>query len=540
MSTKRDENGGMTKEQIAAAVQEHGGDPSMTLGDALGNLVATGKVKVANKNKGGSGSKVAVIAPAPKFSFKKPTLPTIHRILTAEERQKALEAERQRKVEEESALSEFKTQIGPWMPDLVASLRAFAAMTAEERELSANKEAEEQNRQALADIFNQVSGKARDVAVKCFAAPFVLTCPKRRRNVEDVLEKLVNYDLLIKSADQNRISKDGVRAYEVNYQLTKGFADDIEALEIMRDLRNLVRETRNVGREFYQTLEKAFEQKNDNPMSVDNLLALIYEELAEKKSGTVILDNPAHEERGITYQGGRILYGVNDNKLFVIDGLGGTQRVARNLAEMRTFLFLNQLREERVRFTDNMGDIARKSVALLHKLARIGIRTMREKTEKAAAEAKAAETKAKAEAEYAEERKAVLAMAGEVAVISNEEFLLNEKPGAIMPDNLPDPWVRKNKQEGGKPPVVTEFRHPENALVIRQDDGKIRVVCPDRLKTLFQGAQDACHPGEKFSNLEYPLGLMLRIMWGITKGAKDEADRKAKSETTEKTGDEAQ
>lgn len=538
MSTKQNENE-MTPTEMAEAIKTHGGDPSMTLGDALGALVSAGKVKVAkesgNKNKG---NKVAAVAPVLKFSFQKP-LPKVARFLSPEEEQEVIEGERQYRADKAEALKAFATQIEHLVPDLVTSLRAFAAKPEEVRNLPGNKDKDKANRSGLADILNQEDSDAKVLAVKAVSASFVLTCPKRRRDVEDVMDKLVNYDLIIKSVDQDRISKDGVRAYDTNYQLSKGFADDLEALEIMRDLRNLVRETRSAGREFYQTLEKAFEQKNDNPMSVDNLLALIYEEPAEKKSGTVILDNPAHEERGITYQGGRILYGVNDNKkLFVIDGLGGTQRVARNLAEMGTFLFLNQLREERVRFTDNMGDIARKNVALLHKLARIGIRTMREKTEKEANEKAAKEAAVEVEAKFVKEREAVLAMAGEVAVISNEEFLLNGKPGAMLLEHLQDPWIRKDKRSDGKS-IETAYPHARNALVIRQDDGKILVKCPERLKTLYQGAQQEAFPGDKFAGLEYPLGGMLRIMWGVTKGQKDEADRKAKSEATE-TGTDAQ
>lgn len=567
MSTKRDENR-MTKEEVELAVAQHGGDPSMTLldalkkgGDVLDQLAAEGKVKVAKGgNKGGNKvAAVALVAPAPKFSFQKP-LPKVARFLSPEEEQEVIEKERQYRADKAEALKAFATQIEHLVPDLVTSLRAFATKPEEVQKLPGNREKDEVNRNGLADILNQEDLEAKALAVKAVSASFVLTCPKEFQQVKELLERLVNYDLLLKmDRDQLKKGEEGIyNAFGSSYKLTPTFANDSDAREVLRSARELVRVVKEDSRARYQNLEREFEQKNDNPMSVDNLVALIYEDPAEKKEGTIALDIP--EEKGrdregnaFTYKPGKLLVKIGGNELSVINGLGGTQHVAQFLNGADTFVFLNQLQVSPKIFGENlekngkMSEAKQRNVKLLHRLVRAGIRNMREKIEKATAEKAAAEVKAKAEAEFAKERETVLAMAGEVPVISNEDFLLNGKPGAIPLDNLPDPWVRKDKQEGGKPTVVTEYRHPENALAIRQDDGKILGKCPTRLASLYQGAQEAAFPGEKFSNLEYPLGLMLRIMWGVTKQAKDEADRKARdeakaamTETTAETGTEAQ
>lgn len=527
MSDNKNET--MTPNEIAKAVQEHGGDPSMTLGASLDALIGQGKIKVATKP---SKTAKAVATPAmtPKFSFEKPVaFPTVQKFLSKEEQEQKLAAEREKKAAKTKALEEFTSQIGPWMPDLVIALRAYSEMTEEAQELSENKEREQANQKMMAEALNQEDPDAQAVAVKAFAASYVLTCPKRKKDVQDVVGRLINYDLLAKTDRRG----DGVcLVYDGGIELAPKFRDDLQAKEIFRDLKNLVRETKENGREFFRGLEETFEAKNTDPISIDNLLAMVYEDHAEKKSGTIVLENPAHEERGRdgevrSYRGGKILYGVNDNKMYCIDGLGGTQRVAQNLADAGTFVFLNQLREERVRFSENMSEGARKGVGLLHKLIRIGIRTMREKAEKAAAEQAAAEAKKAEEAKYAEERLDLIIATPTESFVANEEFFLEGKPGAILLDNLADPWIRRSKGTDGKP-IETAYPHARNALVIRQDDGKILVKCPTRLASLFQGAQEAAHPGDKFSRLEYPLGLMLRIMWGITKQTKNEADRKVK------------
>lgn len=525
----------MSKEEIAEAIKNHGGDPSMTLGSSLDALISQGKVKVSKENgsKNKGGNNVAPVAPAPKFSFQKP-LPKVARFLSPEEEQEVIEKERQYRADKAEALKAFATQIKHLVPDLVTSLRAFATKPEEVQKLPGNREKDEVNRNGLADILNQEDLEAKALAVKAVSASFVLTCPKEFQQVKELLERLVNYDLLLKmDRDQLKKGEEGIyNAFGSSYKLTPTFANDSDAREILRNMRDLVRVVKEDSRARYQTLEEAFEAKNTDPISLENLLDMA-EGHAEKKSGTIVLENPAHEERRDgevrTYRGGKILYGVRDNTMFCIDGLGGTQKVARNLADMGTFLFLNQLREERVRFTDNnnMSEGTQKSVVLLHKLARIGIRTMREKIEKATAEKAAAEVKAKAEAEFAKERETVLAMAGEVPVISNEDFLLNGKRGAMPLDNLPNPWIRRD-MKSGKVVSETAYEHPENALAIRGEDDKIRVVCPSRLATLYQGAQQEAFPGDKFTGLVYPLGGMLRTMLGITKQTKDEADRKAK------------
>lgn len=559
----------MSKEEIAEAVKNHGGDPSMTLGSSLDALISQGKVKVSKENgsKNKGGNKVAAVAPAPKFSFQKP-LPQVARFLTAEEEQKVIEKERQYRADKAEALKAFATQIEHLVPDLVTSLRAFAAKPEEVQNLPGNRDKDEANRNGLAEILNQEDLEAKALAVKAVSAAYTLTCPKEYPQVKELLERLVNYDLMLKmDRDQLKREEEGIyNAFGNSYKLTPTFANDPEAREIQRNMRDLVRVVKEDSRARYRTLEEAFEAKNTDPISLENLLDMA-EGHAEKKSGTIVLENPAHEERWDgevrTYRGGKILYGVRDNTMFCIDGLGGTQKVARNFAEMGTFLFLNQLREERVRFTDNMGDTARKNVALLHKLARIGIRTEREKLEKAAsdkaeaeakakAEAVAIETKAAEDAMYTKERERLLSeVAKETRIISMEEFFLRGRPGAVSLEYLDSPWVCKDKgtdEKGVGTVKVTEFPYPGNAVAIRQDNGKIRVKCPSRLATLYQGNQEASFSTDsQFEGLEYPIWKMLQIGFEIARKEKNEADRKARdeakatmTETTAETGTEAQ
>ncbi|OGN00284.1 MAG: hypothetical protein A2736_00715 [Candidatus Yanofskybacteria bacterium RIFCSPHIGHO2_01_FULL_41_27] len=553
--SKNDET--MTKEEIERVVREHGGNSSMTMMDALkakGVIVEEKREKESKKSgKSGASKILAAVATVQKFSFQRPAvLPTVRHILAPEERQKALEehqkaieVERQRMAEEEEALVQFRKDIAPLMSDLVTSLRDYSAAPAKEQELAENKESELHNRKALADLFNQVTGRAREVAVKCFAASYVLTCPKNGdgQDLKDVLDKLLNYDFTKEATEQSYecIPPDGVRAFDVNYQLTSIFANDNEARDIMRDLRFLIRETKKLSRAFFRNKETEFEAKNIDPMTRENLVALVYAEPAEK-SGTIILDIPEQpgrdpEGKFFVYKSGRILAQVSENKLSFVEGIGGLQKIVQRLAEERAFVYLNQLKLKHDVLKDQlerdqMREGIRKNILDIHRFTRLGIRTMREKAEKA-------EAKVKVEAEFAKEREAVLAMAGDIPIVSNEEFLLEGKPGTILLDNINDPWIRKDKgssgKPDGKPPIETAFPHARNALVIRQDNGKILVKCPDRLKNLYQGAQEAAHPGDdKFTRLEYPLGLMLRNMRDITKQKADEkakAERQAKADT---------
>lgn len=567
MSTNGNET--MSKEEIERAVQEHGGNPSMTLmdslkkGDVLDHLAAEGKVKVAKGNKGGN--KVVAVAPVLKFSFQKP-LPKVARFLSPEEEQEVIEGERQYRADKAEALKAFATQIEHLVPDLVTSLRAFAAKPEEVQNLPGNKEKDEANRNGLADILNQEDPEAKTLAVKAVSASFVLTCPKKYQQAKKLLERLVNYDLLVKlDRDQLKKGEEGIyNAFGSSYRLTPAFTGDPEAREILRNARDLVRMVKEDSRVRYRMSEEAFEAKNTDPMSVDNLVALIYEdeEPAEKTTGAISLD--ILEEKGrdregnpFTYKPGKLLVKIGDNELSVIEGLGGTQHVAQFLNGADTFVFLNQLQVPPKIFGENlekngkMSEAKQRNVKLLHRLVRAGIRNMREMAKKATAEKAAAEAKAtaeaKAEAEFAKEREAVLAMAGETPVISTEEFLLKGKPGAIPLDNLPNPWIRRGHEENGRVVNETAYEHPENALAIRSEDGKIKAVCPDRLKTLYQGSQQEAFPGDKFAGLEYPLRLMLQKMLDVTEKAKDEADRKAReeakaatTETTTETGIEAQ
>lgn len=560
--TKRDENG-MTKEEIAAAVQEHGGDQSMTLmdslrgGDVLDHLAAEGKMKVAKQSKTKAATTAkkseAALVVTPKFSFQKP-LPKVARFLSPEEEQEVIEGERRYRSEKAEALKAFATKIKDLVPDLVHSMRAFEAKPEEAQNLPGNKEKDEANRNGLADILNEEDPEAKTLAVKAISASLVLTCPKEYPQTKELLERLVNYDLLVK-VDQLKKGEEGIyNAFGISYKLTPAFADDPEARDILRDARNLVRVVKEDGWAQKQAEAQTFEAKNESPMTVENLLARAYDEPTEKKEGTIILDIPEeegrdHEGNPFIHRSGRMLFGVRDNKLFAIDGLGGKQGVARKLADVGTVVYLNQLRGERIQFSDQMrmSDMARKNVSLLHKLVRSGIRAMREKTEKATTEAKVAEAKKAEELKFAEERIELIAMTPADDLVTPEEMLFEGKPGTmLMPTGvLPDPWIRTDKQ-AGKPDTITEYRHPENALFIKGEDGKIKVVCPDRLKTLYQGAQEAAFPSDRFFGLVYPAGNMLRTLWGVTKGQKDEADRKAKEEakaasaTPTETGTEAQ
>ena len=271
--SKNDET--MTKEEIERVVREHGGNSSMTMMDALkakGVIVEEKREKESKKSgKSGASKILAAVARVQKFSFQRPAvLPTVRHILAPEERQKALEehqkaieVERQRIAEEEEALVQFRKDIAPLMSDLVTSLRDYSAAPAKEQELAENKESELHNRKALADLFNQVTGRAREVAVKCFAASYVLTCPKNGdgQDLKDVLDKLLNYDFTKEATEQSYecIPPDGVRAFDVNYQLTSIFANDNEARDIMRDLRFLIRETKKLSRAFFRNKETEFE-----------------------------------------------------------------------------------------------------------------------------------------------------------------------------------------------------------------------------------------------------------------------------------------
>ncbi|KKS26796.1 MAG: hypothetical protein UU84_C0016G0001, partial [Candidatus Yanofskybacteria bacterium GW2011_GWC2_41_9] len=349
--SKNDET--MTKEEIERVVREHGGNSSMTMMDALkakGVIVEEKREKESKKSgKSGASKILAAVATVQKFSFQRPAvLPTVRHILAPEERQKALEehqkaieVERQRMAEEEEALVQFRKDIAPLMSDLVTSLRDYSAAPAKEQELAENKESELHNRKALADLFNQVTGRAREVAVKCFAASYVLTCPKNGdgQDLKDVLDKLLNYDFTKEATEQSYecIPPDGVRAF------------DNEARDIMRDLRFLIRETKKLSRAFFRNKETEFESKNTNPMTLDNLQALIYGDPAEKKSGTIILDiseQPGKDRDGksFTYKPGRIFAQVSENRLSFVEGIGGLQKIVQRLAEERAFVYLNQLK----------------------------------------------------------------------------------------------------------------------------------------------------------------------------------------------------
>lgn len=563
----------MSKEEIALAIKKHGGDPSMTLGeslkkgDVLDQLAAEGKVKVA-KQSGKTKTATPTLAPTPlatlKFHFGKPTPtnvppPTVQKFLSAEEQEKQLEAKRQQRDAKTKDLEAFKERIGLLVPDLVVSIRAFKALAEEARELADNQQKNSVNQEMLAVILNQDDPEAKAIATKTVSAAFVLTCPRFRGPVEDVLDRLVNYDFLSKTDAQavnGRIPEGVLRAYSTSYMLAKEYAGDLEAREIIRDLRNLVRETVHAGRERFQTANEELMAENTNPLTLEQLDCAIEGRDEGKTNGTFIFEIPDQTGRNVEgqpvfHKGGKILAVIGNNTLRFVRGIGGSQRIAQILAEAETFIYLNQLRDETVRLPEGMSREVRGRIYLLHKLARLGITNVKAALQRATEDEvrnakKEAMEKAAAEARVAERETLLAEVSAEgIPVVFSEEFLLNGKPGAMFLDNLPNPWVRKDKgtMNGVGTVTVTEYEHPENAVAIRQEDGKIRVKCPARLGFLFQGAQEAAFPGDKFSGLEYPLDLMLRIMWGVTKQAKDEADRKAREEAkapTTEAGIEAQ
>ncbi len=418
-------------------------------------------------------------------------------------------------------LEDFRLEITPLFMDCVAGILEIKAMSAADAELNADAFAQRED--VLAEYLH-ADEPWRTVAMLVYADAFVRTCGDTKRAVQFTVRSLVDAGFLTDDVSQKgkRAPKDGVRVYDVNYVPTKTFLYRPETRQAMKVLGGL--EKRAVAAGFRRMQEEKRQYREDltalhgmnaDPISLEDLLALVEGREASKTEGMIVLrvpdrkvpDNrPGRQGKTRTLQNGHVLFQVAEGSVSAVEGIGRIQAYARTLQASNASIALEQLGRERFKNSSGqrLEDDVFQMMVRLHKTLRQALAAAKQEAERPAqAEAGAAEPTAEVE-EYRSR-----------ATLTAEAFFGDEPTAGSFV--LTHEKLFRVKGTDLKARNIV-------GLVTRYEDSKIGVECPDRLKPFFGGCQEPTIPGERLERLEEPLRSLLRRARGAArKAAKPEA-----------------
>jgi hypothetical protein len=452
---------------------------SVSIGDILakhGVAVTTvnGGQKIAAD--GGAGRKLTKPA-KPKFTFgRPPAVPMVAKVAITDTEKAAAKAE----------IDAFTKGVDEAMKLAVNQL--WQIREAGEARV-AYADAEQQIEASIAEMLSY-NDPWRMPARLAFAEAIVGGCPERRDAITFVLDRLVA-DGFLKEVGRDDAGK---YIYGKFYKLANDVRRESRAQASASALEKLVSQAVEAGRTAFEAEEAELVEKAGGANQ------LTPEEVGAGKAGRAVLYVPDKHVGDRFFKGGVLLVEVADEKVRILEGIGGMRRFASEIAAAGLFLPCGQLVNEKLNFGGKTLPIeVFNRLVGIHDNVRRG---MAETAKRLAGEARKTEWRSQTDGERAE-------LASE-ADLTSDEFFAEGKTGTVFVDFGRKPFESKKRGED------SEFRIEKIwdviALVERREDGQIRVArCPDRLKTFFGGAQDWANPEENFLGLLWPLAPIMRI-----------------------------
>lgn len=428
------------------------------------------------KKTGGGGKVAQVVASPTKFTFRAPpAVPKLVAKTTLEERAQNAEILRQ-----------FRHDVVVAMFDHVNQIRAIDAL-ADEDERTTEAGARKESCQAIATMLSYEEPSYKESALLAYADALVKTCPEFRSAVVAMLDDLCRVGFLTEVAEGK-----GIRIYGQYYALAEGFSKNSEARAVGESISQLVSRTVAAGKERFEADFAAIKTAvGENPLSIAELKA--------GKDGRIILETPNHQHRERFFKGGFLLLELSsEGQIRVLDGAGGCQRIARQLAEAGVFIWNTQLDSERLEMKERLPEEVFRNALILHGLIYRGV-----------AEAAKAEAVDQRKAEFKEQVAAERETLKGLATLTPVEFFLFERVGTTVLDPLERaPFKVFSQKPGEKPTLIYDVF----ALIEREETGRIRVAdCPERLNFFFADFRDFVPAGEKFSAIRWPFRVLLRM-----------------------------
>lgn len=432
------------------------------------------------------------------FNFKVPTIPKVATSVVTELEQN----------ERRQAFENFQAEARPAIGDYIGRLRTIDAMPRDEQELYRD------DATALRTAVVEMLGYPepyRSVVVLAYADAVVQTCPERRGQVTESLERLVNVGLIETVLEAKSNKRNSFRIYGTDYSLTPQFAKNEEAQGVVKHLKDLVTRQVAAAKERIQgeqaTLEAAV---GLDRLTVEQILAgeigdgLIRIPDGARPDGSKLFGGTVHVRTEI--QEGQV-------RISILEGIAGVQRIARDLNERGRWLGVWQLTQERV--NSGSGEVL-SDLRVMHAILRRGVLAVLDK--------------AKREADEAERQVAVANEQNELkakANLSSVEFFLKGETGVVYCD-YGQTFEQKVRGDDNRPTGEVRKHDGVHYLVERDERGRIRLEAPERLKKFFAGSQDWNSPGEKFGEIPFPGNVLLRTEYAK---ASDKA-RKAAQKTS--------
>lgn len=382
-------------------------------------------------------------------------------------------------------LENYRREIGPFLFDLVSQRRALFSGTTEEVAIA--KADIDTITEAIAAELNQEHPLGKQSAVLAYADAMVKTCPEFRGQVEQTLKDLIGIGFLTEVGNGK-----GRHIYGRDYDLAKEFAKNSEARSVFEAMSPLVGRTIAAGKaRFNEDLTALKTAVGDNPLTVEELEN-------GSRDGRTLLLVPDYTYRERFHKGGFLLVESTGGQIRTLDGAGGCQNIARLLARTETFVWHSQLGSEHPELNTRLPEEAYRNFRIAHGLLRRGVVAAKQ-------EAARYEEKAGYHRQTDAERETLRAK----ATLSPVEFFLFERQGTAVLDPLGrEPFEIKNRDRNKRPILVWDVI----ALVERNEHGRVRVAdCPERLTEFFAKTRQFAEPGEKFTKIPWPLGLLLRM-----------------------------
>ncbi len=445
------------------------------------------------------GGKAPVAAPK-GFRFAAPTL--IRPVLSVQD-----ESIRQQALED---LENFKRQIGPYMQDLIKAVRQIERLSEDEQQLAAGDWDALQS--AIAETLNASDALAKQLATIAYADAMIQTCPSGRGWVITTLKDLVEKGFLVDSPKPEtnvpfRPKTGQILAYSRLYSLAPAFSRNDEAQLVLASISNLVSRAVAAGREYFETQrDKAVASAGapeaqltldqlSSPTCPDGLRHLPVPQQKWTGKG----DNREHfrREGGIVI---RVAHGERGPAIVMVAGYGGVEQDAERICEANAFITLTSLRHDRLQLNQKVEPAQYWAITQLHRLVRLGI-------VEAAGQEKRNSAKAEFNTACHAEREALAAK----AVLSADEFLVDEKVGTAVVHWAPGAFEWRNRYDRENRQKLPDLRVWHLfGLFERDEQGRIRVAeCPDRLVEFFAGHRDFEVAGQEYSELG-KLGVVLR------------------------------
>lgn len=239
------------------------------------------------------------------------------------------------------------------------------------------------------------------------------------------------------------------------------------------------------------------------------------QKIATGMPGKMGVSVPDETSGGTRHFGGVMLVESDGKHIKILEAVGKFAGKVNQLRELRRFLPVRTLLNERLTLTERVAEPVYKDLWLFHKLLRRVVESdlQRQERLKKSEDFKVA---------CAQERANLAAK----ATVSNTNLWLIDKEIGTAVVSLPH-WEVTAKLEGDRP-RTDKFAYV-SFLVERAEDGKIKVAeFPERLKGLFQNSKimEFADPSDRFSGLGYPLAAMLRMAFGMAVTANRVASQK--------------